>query len=95
MAKRKLPRGLAEFEASIFYADHSRELLERLLDLPDNDLADDIAEHDKMLYEADELSQKASSIKYSAGELAENIFRKCVKKYTIKQLQEATGYDDE
>ena len=94
---KKLPKGLAEFEASLHDLEYASQLLPRLLDLPDA--------HDHMqimldkfnaeMVKVEEAEKKAADARDSARKVAERMWKECRSSYSIKTLQEATGYDDE
>jgi len=93
---KKLPKGLQEFEGSLWGEKWTLELLMRLTDLPDSD---HILKEIEAWRIADEYVHHAENAlrvaKVKANTMAIEIFQRCVKKYTVKQLQEATGYTDE
>jgi hypothetical protein len=98
-AKRKkakeLPKGLAEFGSSLGDPRWAKELLPRLLDLPENGLRPMVERHAEALKAVEEAEKVLSARLKFARELAEETFRAALKNWTIKEVQEATGYDDE
>lgn len=85
-----LPRGLAEFEGTLPVLEYTRELVGRLP-----------KKHTKTLrflferaMEAQKLAEEAAhAARQQARFAALAIWGTCLEKYTIAQLQRATGYD--
>jgi hypothetical protein len=104
MAKRKtrlrdLPKGLQEFLGTIELDDKfTAELLGRLCDLPGagkTPLAKVLEEWSRMQAKVHLLEELTTEARHKARSQAVSIFKACVDKWTVKQLQKATGYDDE
>lgn len=92
----KLPGGLQEFAGSLWGEKWTEELLKRLLDLPRSEHLKAEIEAWKMADEFVRLAEEAlRAAKWKANTMAGNIFHRCIEKYTVKQLQKATGYTDE
>ena len=91
----RLPKGLREFGGSLSDPRWSGELMKRLLDLPENGLHADVARHAEALVAAATAQQAAEAALERATKLAEATFRKALSLWSIKEIQAATGYDDE
>ena len=92
---KKLPKGLLEFEGSLHDLKYTPELLRRLKDLPKSDFRKGIREFHKAYRIAAEAESAAIDARNKAREEAMKIWNEAKANWTIKQLQEATGYDDE
>lgn len=104
MAKRKtrfrdLPKGLQEFLGTIELDDkYTAELLGRLKTLPGaskTPLAEAIEQWATLQAKVHLLEELTTEARHKARTQAVSIFKACVDKWTLKQLQKATGYDDE
>ncbi len=97
MKRKKLPDGLLEFEGTLWLGeiDELLELVHRLRDLPNADFNKDI----ELLSVAVEQYEYAEATARRACNIVRNkamkIWKRAKKDYSIKELQEATGYDDE
>ncbi len=94
MAK-KLPGGLEEFEASLHDLAYTAELVGRLDDLPWHRFSRDFASLKDALAVVAAAERAATVARKAAVSIADRIWEEAKKRWTIKQLQEATGYDDE
>jgi hypothetical protein len=94
--KKKLPKGLAEFRGTIELDDkYTEELLRRLTDLPESNLAPEIVKWRETFEAAEKLEKEWRKVRMKARDMAVAIFDRCLEQWTVKELQEATGYDDE
>lgn len=90
VTKVSLPRGLAEFEASLSDLEYAEELVGRLP-----------KKHTKALRFLFEEAMKGQKLAEEAAKAARQqarfaalvIWGTCLEKYTIAQLQRATGYN--
>ena len=92
---RKLPKGLREFEGSLYDLKYAPELLKRLLDLPDNDFKRDMTSFKDAMIVVEHAEYAAEVARENARRIAERVWRMAKRHWTIKQLKEATGYDHE
>lgn len=92
---KKLPKGLLEFEGSLHDLEYAGRLLPRLRDLPESSFTDDLAAFDKAMRDVEEAEELARQCRKRAREVALRAWAKAVKNWTVKELQEATGYDHE
>lgn len=98
MAKRKakkLPKGLQEFEASLHDLEYAAQLLPRLGDLPESAFSSHLAEFASAMNRAKIAEAAAANMRILAREVAMAAWRRAVQNWTIKELQNATGYTDE
>lgn len=92
----KLPKGLQEFRGTIELDDkYTEELLGRLTDLPESNLAPEIVRWRAQFAAAEKLEKEWRAARMKARDTAVAIFDKCMKDWTVKELQDATGYTDE
>lgn len=96
---RDLPKGLQEFLGTIELEDkYTAELLGRLKDLPGaakTPLAEATEEWRRLQERVYLLEELTTEARHKARTQAVAIFKACVDKWTVKQIQKATGYDDE
>lgn len=94
MAK-KLPRGLQEHENTLDEPAHMRHLLMRLRDLPGwEEETKEAMGHLAHLHQDLNNAEVALAVaKLQLRNHAKKIWRATVRKYSIKELQEVTGYD--
>lgn len=96
---RDLPKGLQEFLGTIELDDkYTAELLSRLKSLPGaakTPLAEVIKQWAAMQAKVHLLEELTTEARHKARIQAVAIFKACVDKWTVKQIQKATGYDDE
>lgn len=93
--KKKLPKGLAEFEGSLGNLEWTPELLKRLLDLPENCFQRDMAAFKDALKVVEGAEVAASNAREYARRIAMRIWDAAKSNWSVKELQEATGYDME
>lgn len=93
--KRKLPKGLAEFEASLCDLNYTEDLLKRLCDLPEANFTSEIAAFRDAMKVVQETEMAAVAARKAARRIAERAWQAAKEAWTIKELQEATGYDQE
>jgi hypothetical protein len=91
----KIPEGLLHFESTLASLEYTPKLLNRLKDLPGFDLQDQLNEFKTTMQEVEKAEKELSKKRLNAIKMAENIWKKCLKKWSIPELQEATGYDEE
>jgi hypothetical protein len=93
---KRLPKGLLEFGGSLD-REYGPRILPRLLDLPGADqsnLKEQIERYvSEYIRRVDEAEKALSDARQTARRFAEKLFRHCLTYWTIKELQEATGYD--
>ena len=92
--KKELPKGLQEFQASLWEMEFSEELLKRLLDLPEQGLHSEIEKHRAAMIAARKAEEDAVKARRQAAVIADGIFRFVLENWTVKQIQKATGYDN-
>ncbi len=91
---KTMPKGLAEFFGSLD-DQYGPRLIPRLLDLPEFGHPDVIERYMNDLIPKVRAAEKTlAAARKAARELAEGIFRSCMENWTIKEMQEATGYDN-
>lgn len=96
MARQKrLPKGLAEFEASLDDPDYGLKLLPRLLDLPENGLDGHIRMYQDAVSSIRKAEELLSNLRHKASRIAQETFDIARKNWSIKEIQKATGYEDE
>lgn len=91
----RLPKGLQEFRASLWEMKYAPELLGRLCELSAEKFGEYLRlyrEKAKIAAAAEEAARKA---RVDAAMCADNAFVEAVMGWTNRQLQKATGYDDE
>ena len=89
---KKLPKGLEEYKATLWDYEYASELLQRLKNLPGFDERL-LNRHQSIMLEINEIQKSLSSKKKQAAKIAEDLWEEVLAKYSIKQLQRATGYD--
>ncbi len=92
---KKLPKGLAEFEASLHDLKYAQELAKRLLDLPEHGFHRDFDNLKDAIIVATEAEVAVQNARDLARRIAERIWKNARENWTIKELQDATGYDDD
>jgi hypothetical protein len=92
---RKLPKGLQEFAGSLLDTEYAGGLLPRLLDLPENGFHMTIENHKAALKAVAEAEKALAAARRAASSIAFGAFLQAVDNWTVKELQEATGYDHE
>lgn len=92
---KQLPKGLQEFRASLGSTEWGPQLLPRLLDLPECGLHEDVKRYQKALKVVAATEEAATKARHAAMLIADSTFNKAVANWTVKELQNATGYDDE
>lgn len=94
---KKLPRGLQEFEGSIVLADMETVaiLVKRLLDLPEFGLHNHMKVIASLIAKAEQAEEEAVRSRRQARDAVEQLWDKCLANWTIEELQEATGYDED
>lgn len=92
-----LPKGLAEFRATLWGFQFSSRILPRLAALPEvgDDVLLAIKSHADLKAQAEKMDYELARFRRRIHQLAESVFDTCVERYSIKQLQKATGYTDE
>lgn len=90
---KKLPKGLLEFYGSLADPKYAKELLPRLLDLPESGFHERVKEHAIALKAIEEAEEKLAAAKLNAMRIADKVFRTAVDNWTVRELQKATGYD--
>lgn len=96
MAKKgKIPKGLREFEASLQDLQFSGELLERLQELPESAFSEHIADFKRAMIQVKLTEDAAANARQMARNVATTAWNLAVREWSVKELQEATGYDDE
>lgn len=94
MAKR-LPKGLLEFEGSLHDLEYAPQLLPRLRELPESSFDTMMREFQSAMLRAAEAEARAVSARAEARNIALTMWAAAKKNWSVKELQEATGYDDE
>lgn len=94
MAK-KLPRGLQEYENTLDEIKYTHQLLCRLKSLPGwaEKTREDMVGLSYLYEDVHAAERQLASAKLQLRNHAQKIWRETVKSYSIKELQEATGYD--
>ena len=92
--KPKLPRGLREYEASLGDTKYTEELAKRLLDLPKHGFHRDLLAVQDALKVVEGAAVALDNAKALAVRIARRMFVSAVDRYTTKQLQKATGYEE-
>lgn len=92
---RKMPKGLLEFEGSLHDLEYAPRLLPRLLDLPEHGFQRDMQAFADAMKVVEQAERAAVDARNAARRVAGRIWSAAKKNWTIKELQEATGYDDE
>lgn len=87
----KLPKGLQEFYATLSDVQFSQELMMRLTDLPDKAIPIKVAQHMEAVRAAEHAETFARDCRIRAAEIAELAFLSAADKFTVSQLQTATG----
>jgi hypothetical protein len=93
--RQKLPSGLLEFEASLHDLEYAKRLLPRLLDLPENGLMQHLEDFNRCMLQVEMAEAAARNARELARKEAVNMWKIAVKNWSVKELQEATGYDDD
>lgn len=91
----KLPKGLAEFEASLGDLQFAGGLLTRLGDLPEHGFHVHFDQFKQAMKVVEDAEKALASAKFAARRVAFNVWALAVGHYTQKELQKATGYTDE
>lgn len=94
MAK-KMPKGLQEFEASLQDLEYAPRLLPRLADLPESNFSEWMAEFARRMDRVKMAEEILQAEKELARQCAMKVWSAAKKNWSIKELQEATGYDNE
>lgn len=92
--KKRLTKGLRVYKDSLDEIRYTRLLLCRLADLPRWDMSSDLLKIDEKLKLVEQAEENLRVAKESVRKVAQGIWKKSVKKWTISELQEATGYYD-
>lgn len=98
MAKKstkKLTGGLLEFESSLCDLEYAPELLKRLLDLPEHNFHRDVESFKDAMKAAESAEIAAANAREVARRIALRVWKNAKENWTVKELQEATGYDDD
>ena len=95
MKKQTLPTGLRVYASSLVDHDYATKLLPRLLDLPESALTSSIQAHKDAVKAIKEAEIALAAARRKASAIAEKIFLAAVGNWSIKEIQQATGYDDE
>lgn len=90
----KLPKGLQEFRGSLWDMRHAEELVGRLLDLSENGLSEQVAKHKAAMKKMRAAELALEAAKHDAIMIADGLFRYVVQNWTVKEIQQATGYDN-
>lgn len=93
--KLVLPKGLREFAGSLAEPRWAKELLPRLLDLPENGLRPMVERHAEALKEVEKAEKHLEACLSRAREIAEEAFRAALANWSIEEVQRATGYDND
>lgn len=91
----KWPKGLQEFYASLSDMQFAEDLMMRLTDLPDKSMPIRVAQHMEAVRAAQYAEAFARDCRIRAAEIAEVSALSAGERFTVKQLQKATGYTDE
>jgi hypothetical protein len=92
---KNLPKGLAEFEATLGDLQFTDELLKRLLDLPENGLSSDLAAFRDAMKVVEQAELAAANARKVARRVAGRMWDAARRNWSIEELQAATGYDEE
>lgn len=95
MARKKMPKGLEEFEGSLHNLDYAPRLLKRLLDLPEHGFQRDMDSFRDAMHVVGETERAAVAARETARQIAYRVWCNAKKNWTVAELQKATGYDDE
>lgn len=91
----KMPKGLQEFAASLVSMEWGPQIIKRLLDLPENALHDSVSLYFDALSAVKASEDAAARARKHAHTVAMQIWSDAATNWTVKELQEATGYDEE
>jgi len=94
---KKLPKGLDEFHGSLVLGEweYLERLAYRLKDLPEFGLYERLTELTILVRRADAAEVEAKKARRRARDCAEKLWDACTHHWTIKELQQATGYDND
>lgn len=93
--RRRLPQGLLEFEGSLWDSERAERLLPRLCDLPEHNFSEKLASFNEAMADAKRAEEAAAEARNKARRIALRIWSIAKAEWSTKELQEATGYDDE
>lgn len=93
---KKLPKGLACFELSlaVHSLDQVEKLIGRLAALEGFDAADWLTDLRRTVTRFQMAEAAANLAQQQARRVAMVLWRRCLRKWTIRELQAATGYND-
>lgn len=92
---KRQPKGLAEFEGTLADLKWCPELLKRLMDLPEHGFHREMVAFEDAMKVAENAEIAAQNCREAARRIARRIWENAKKNWTVKELQDATGYDDE
>ena len=98
MAKRKqkeLPKGLQEFHGSLWEPRWCRELMLRLRDLSATDFEKFIDAQKAALRDYERAEKQLAEARAKLCAVGDEAFEFAVANYSVKQIQKATGYDND
>jgi len=90
-----MPKGLAEFQASLYDLEYTESLITRLKDLPGFDISEFILFYNDKMKKVKQYESELAFTKKRIFEAAARLFQDACSMYSKEQLQEATGYDNE
>lgn len=95
IVSKKLPRGLQEYENTLDELSHTHHLLCRLRDLPGwkEKTQEEMVALTYLYEDVHTAESRLAAAKLQLRNHAKKIWQETVKSYSIKELQEATGYD--
>lgn len=89
----KLPSDLQTFAASLHNLEYCGELLGRLKDLPESNFGESIDSFNRAMKVVEQAEKAAGIARDAARMIAFRAWGVAVNNWTVKELQEATGYD--
>lgn len=92
---KKLPKGLQEFEGSLHDLEYAGRLLPRLADLPESAFNKHLADFNRAMAQVELAEAAAANARNLARDVAMTAWNLACREWSIKELQEATGYDDQ